>query len=74
MGIVNQMLLQNYSTALNQIDALEAGIKKALEDFKALKEGELSIDQLAISETGWEFQPSAPVKLHSNGAKDKADD
>ena len=74
MGIVNQMLLQNYAAALNQIDALETGVKKAVEDFKALKDGELSIDQLVVTDIGWEFVPLAPVELHPNGAKGKASD
>lgn len=55
MGIVNQMLLQNYATALNQIDALEEGTKKAIADFKALKAGELSLDDLVVTDIGWEF-------------------
>ena len=61
MSIVNQMLLQNYSQALNTIDALEAGQKKAIEDFKALKEGDLSVDDLVVTDNGWEFVPTPPV-------------
>lgn len=72
MGIVNQMLLQNYASALNQIDALETGTKKAIEDFKSLKAGELSIEQLVVTDNGWEFIPAAPVSPESNGTKAKA--
>ena len=61
MGIVNQMLLQNYATALNTIDTLETGQKKAIEDFKALKAGEVTIDQLVVPDNGWEFVPTLPV-------------
>ena len=60
MSIVNQMLLQNYSQALNTIDALEVGQKKAIEDFKALKEGDLSVDDLVVTDNGWEFVPAPP--------------
>lgn len=68
-GLVNQMLLQNYAQALNQIDTLEKGAIKAIEDFKALKAGELSLDDLVVTDNGWEFVPPAPFRTESNGAK-----
>ena len=76
MAIVNQMLLQNYAAALNQIDTLETGVKKAVEDFKALKAGELSIEQLVVTDNGWEFVPAPPFQAEpqdakSNGVKPK---
>ena len=74
-GIVNTMLLQNYAQALNQIDTLETGVKKAVEDFKALKAGELTLDQLVVTDNGWEFIPPPPFQPtpESNGAKAKAE-
>ena len=69
MSIVNQMLLQNYSQALNTIDALEVGQKKAIEDFKALKEGDLSVDDLVVTDNGWEFLPK--IEVSDNGQKEK---
>ena len=64
-GIVNQMLLQNYAQALNQIDSLEQGAKKAIEDFKALKAGGLSLDQLVVTDIGWEFTSVEAAPLPS---------
>ena len=72
MAIVNQMLLQNYAQALNQIDALETGTKKAIEDFKSLKAGELSLDDLVVTDNGWEFVPPPPLDIKSNGHKEEA--
>jgi len=75
MAIVNQMLLQNYSNALNIIDTLETGQKKALADLKSLKEGELSLDDLVVTDNGWEFRPPPPElptsTASTNGAKAK---
>ena len=65
------MLLQNYSAALNQIDALENGTKKAIEDFKALKAGEVTVEQLVVTDNGWEFMDPPPEPV-ANGAKAKA--
>ena len=69
MAIVNQMLLQNYAAALNQIDTLEQGTMKAIADFKALKAGEFSVDQLVVTDNGWEFIPPVgePVESKKNG-------
>ena len=72
MAIVNQMLLQNYAAALNTIDTLENGQKKAIEDFKALKAGDLTVDQLVVTDNGWEFLPAPPFPAESNGAKNGA--
>lgn len=69
MALVNQMLLQNYATALNTIDALEAGQKKAIADFQALKAGTLSLDDLVVTDNGWEFMAKSPFPAESNGAK-----
>jgi len=63
MSLVSQILLQNYTQALNAIEALEAGQRKAIEDFKSLKAGEFSVDQLVVTDNGWEFVPAPPVTL-----------
>ena len=73
MSIVTNLLMQNYATALQQIDNLEKGAVKAIEDFKALKSGELSLDDLVVTDNGWEFLPKPPFQPspESNGAAAK---
>jgi hypothetical protein len=73
MSIVTNLLMQNYATALQQIDNLEKGATKAIEDFKGLKSGELSLDDLVVTDNGWEFLPKPPFESspESNGAAAK---
>jgi hypothetical protein len=57
-----------YAQALNAIEQLEKGMETAIGDFIALKKGELSLDDLVVSDNGWEFVPPSPVKLKKEAA------
>lgn len=80
MSVSNQIVSQALNLALRECDRLEQGVTKAVQDFKALKAGEVTIDQLVVTDAGWEFMPAIPAveeppfRAESNGAKAKAEE
>ena len=60
--------LNNYAAALGHIDQLDRLVEQAMGDLRGLKDGTKSLDDLDITEKGWEFKPRGGV----NG-KDSAD-
>ena len=60
--------LNNYAAALGHIDQLDRLVEQAMGDLRGLKDGTKSLDDLVITEKGWEFKPRSGV----NG-KDGAD-
>jgi hypothetical protein len=60
--------LNNYAAALGHIDQLDKLVEQAMGDLRGLKDGTKSLDDLVITEKGWEFKPRSGV----NG-KDSAD-
>ena len=60
--------LNNYATALGHIDQLDKLVEQAMDALRSLKDGTKSLDDLVITEKGWEFKPRGGV----NG-KDSAD-
>lgn len=49
--------------ALNQMENIENGVKKAIADFQSLKSGDLRLEDLVVSDNGWEFMPAAPLPI-----------
>lgn len=60
MSIATQQCLTNYAQALDQIEQMENGMRKAIVDLKRLKSGEIDLDQLIVTDNGYEIMPKAP--------------
>ena len=60
MSIATQQCLTNYAQALEQIENMENGMRKSILDLKRLKSGEISLDQLIVTDNGYEIMPKAP--------------
>ena len=60
--------LNNYAGALGNIDQLEKLLEQAMGAMRELKEGTKALDDLVITENGWEFKD----KGASLNGKDKS--
>lgn len=73
MSIAANTVLNHYAQALGQIDKLEQSLAKAIADFRRLKTGEASLDDLIVSDNGWEILPPNPFRARQpsqpNGAQ-----
>lgn len=63
MSLALTLANQYTVAALNQLENVENGVKKAIADFTALKNGELRLEDLVVSDGGWEFLPPAPLPI-----------
>jgi hypothetical protein len=64
--------LNNYAGALGNIDQLEKLLEQAMSAMRELKEGTKALDDLVITENGWEFKDkgaSLNGKDNSNAMK-----
>lgn len=63
MSVALNLSTQYTVNALQQLENVENGVKKAIADFTALKNGELRLEDLVVSDNGWEFLPPAPLPI-----------
>lgn len=68
MSIATDTALNAYAQALGQIANLEAGVARAIQDFKSLKEGTVTLDQLVVSDDGWQFMAPEPMEETDDGS------
>jgi hypothetical protein len=57
--VATDTALNAFAAALGQVAHLELGMDKALDDFRGLKEGRLKLENLVVTDGGWEFMPDA---------------
>ena len=74
MSIATQQVLNDYARALDSIEKMEAGIRKSIEDLKKLKNGEYTLEQLIVTDTGYEFMPAMPAPEVPPAPEGGADD
>jgi hypothetical protein len=71
-SIALNTVLNNYAGALGNIDQLEKLLEQAMGAMRELKEGTKALDDLVITENGWEFKDkgaSLNGKDNSNAVK-----
>ena len=63
--VVEQLLLNHYVQAVNALKELEtkdqALFSKALDTLRSLKAGEVSLENVVVTDNGWEVVPAPPV-------------
>ena len=63
--VVEQLLLNHYVQAVNALKELEtkdqALFSKALDTLRSLKAGEVLLENVVVTDNGWEVVPAPPV-------------
>lgn len=63
--VVEQLLLNHYVQAVNALKELEtkdqALFSKALDTLRSLKAGEVLLENVVVTDNGWEVVPTPPV-------------
>ena len=73
MSIATQQLVNNYAQAISQLEQMEAGMHKAIEDLKKLKSGEISMDSLVVTDNGYEIIPPITLPETTKSGTEKLD-
>lgn len=73
VSIATQQLVNNYAQAISQIEQMEAGMHKAIEDLKKLKSGEISMDSLVVTDNGYEIIPPITLPETTKNGTEKLD-